>query len=83
EAIGTPGERRVLDSIYEIMPSRNFSSDCLQSFASELAVVELNDVLWSDWGRHERILESLRQIGRTPAFSVLGDWKPKRADEVA
>ena len=33
-------------------------------------VVELNDVVWSDWGNEERITETLRQIGKTPLFTI-------------
>ena len=79
EAIGSPHEKAVLDSIYESMPSRNFSADCLQRFPAELAVIELNDILWSDWGRQERIVEALRRIGRKPSFKVLGVSNPKKA----
>lgn len=66
--IGANEESEVLESIYEDMPVRNFSSHLLQCSPSHLAVVELGDVLWSDWGRAERIRDSLRQIGKVPAF---------------
>jgi mannose-1-phosphate guanylyltransferase len=36
----------------------------------QIAVLELNGVLWSDWGRRERIEETLREIGKQPAFAV-------------
>jgi mannose-1-phosphate guanylyltransferase len=69
-AIGTSQEARVLEAIYEIMPTRNFSSDLLQQVPDRVAVTELIDVFWSDWGRPERIMEALRRIGRTPAFPL-------------
>jgi len=69
-AIGTSGESRVLESIYRAMPSRNFSSDLLQRVPDRVAVSELTNALWSDWGRPERITEALRRIGRTPAFPL-------------
>jgi mannose-1-phosphate guanylyltransferase len=68
EAIGTPMEERVLASIYGEMPQRNFSSDLLQRARTEVAVMELRDVLWSDWGRAERIQETLARVGRRPAW---------------
>ena len=34
------------------------------------AVMELTDVLWSDWGKPERIAETLRRIDRRPAFPL-------------
>jgi mannose-1-phosphate guanylyltransferase len=68
EAMGTPLEPRVLTSIYGEMPQRNFSSDLLQRARNEVAVIELRDVVWSDWGRAERIEETLARVGRRPAW---------------
>jgi len=69
DAIGTARESAVLDRIYETMPTRDFSKDVLQEASDELAVLPLEGVLWSDWGRPERIVETLRSIGQEPAFS--------------
>ena len=69
ESIGEKREEQVLEGIYEVMPSRNFSAHLLQEFPRHVAVMELRDVIWSDWGKPERITETLRQIGREPAFS--------------
>jgi len=68
ESIGKPQEEQVLDSIYHVMPRRNFSAHLLQEFPNHVAVMELRDVVWSDWGKAERIAEVLRQIGREAAF---------------
>jgi mannose-1-phosphate guanylyltransferase len=68
ESIGGPREEQVLDKIYQDMPSHNFSAHLLQEFPECLAVMELRDVVWSDWGKPERITETLRQIGREAAF---------------
>jgi len=69
EAIGTSRESSTLDEIYRDMPKRNFSSDFLACAPESVGVIELKDVLWSDWGRPERIVDTLRVIGRDPAFS--------------
>jgi mannose-1-phosphate guanylyltransferase len=69
-AIGTTEEGRVLEAIYREMPVRNFSSDLLQRVPEQVAVIELSQVLWSDWGKPERIVETLRRIGRQPAFPL-------------
>ena len=69
-AIGTAEEIRVLDDIYRDMPEKNFSSDLLQQVPDRIAVTELTNVLWSDWGRPERITEALRRISRIPAFPL-------------
>jgi mannose-1-phosphate guanylyltransferase len=68
-SIGNQRDEEVLESIYQIMPSRNFSAHVLQEFPRQVAVMELRGVLWSDWGKPERIAETLRQIGREPVFS--------------
>jgi mannose-1-phosphate guanylyltransferase len=70
QAIGGPKEGQVLEAIYRDMPVKNISSDLLQHVPEQLAVVELTGVLWSDWGKPERIIETLRRIDRQPAFSL-------------
>ena len=70
QAIGGPEERRALEAMYRDMPAKNFSSDLLQRVPETLAVVELTGVLWSDWGKPERIAETLRRIDRRPAFPL-------------
>jgi mannose-1-phosphate guanylyltransferase len=68
ESIGSLQENVVLEGIYQVMPNCNFSVHLLQQFPKHVAVMELRDVLWSDWGRPERIVETLRHLGREPRF---------------
>ncbi len=67
-AIGLPEEPRLLRSLYERMPVRSFSTDILEQAPHRLAALDLQGVRWSDWGRPERIVESLRQLGKAPIF---------------
>jgi mannose-1-phosphate guanylyltransferase len=69
-ALGGPEEGYVLDTIYRNMPAKNFSSDLLQCTPETLAVIELTGSLWSDWGKPERITETLRRIDRRPAYPL-------------
>lgn len=69
EAIDTVEELRVLDAIYEAMPCRNFSSHLLQCAPKQLAVMEMRDVLWSDWGHPKRITDILDKIGKQWTFA--------------
>jgi mannose-1-phosphate guanylyltransferase len=69
EAIDTTEELQVLDAIYEAMPRLNFSSHLLQCAPERLAVMEMTDVLWSDWGSPERILSGLEIFERRPAMA--------------
>jgi mannose-1-phosphate guanylyltransferase len=74
DTIDTAEQLRVIEAIYEDLPNRNFSSHLLQCVPERLAVMEMNDVLWSDWGNPERILSGLENIGRRP--SIAEDPRP-------
>ena len=69
-AIGSSEEGTVLEAIYAAMPRRNFSSDLLECVPAHIAVIELSRVLWCDWGQPQRIVETLRRIGKRPAFPL-------------
>ncbi|MCS6303085.1 MAG: NTP transferase domain-containing protein [Nitrospira sp.] len=66
--IGRPREAAVLEQIYAEMPKENFSAGLLQRRPDTVAVMELENVLWSDWGKPERIAETLRRINKQPTF---------------
>jgi mannose-1-phosphate guanylyltransferase len=68
KTIGTVHESQTLHQLYRYMPHMNFSSDVLQKVPERLGVIELEEVLWSDWGRPERIRETLEVLGKNPAF---------------
>ena len=68
KSIGTVHESQRLHQLYRHMPDMNFSSDLLQHVPERLGVIELEEVLWSDWGRPERIKETLEILGKKPAF---------------
>lgn len=69
-AIGLPQESLTLERIYQAMPQRNFSKNFLERIVSHLATIELQGVLWSDWGRPERIIETLGFLRKKPAFPL-------------
>jgi mannose-1-phosphate guanylyltransferase len=68
EALRAGRDDTVLEEIYQDLPSRDFSSDLLQRAADRLGVLEMSGVWWSDWGRPERILETLRALERPVAI---------------
>jgi mannose-1-phosphate guanylyltransferase len=70
DEIGGPREAAVLEQIYAEMPKENFSAGLLQLRPDAVAVMELENVLWSDWGKPERIAETLRRINKQPTFPV-------------
>lgn len=70
QAIGTSEEVKVLSAIYRDMPAKSFSTHLLQQVPEQVMTIKLNGVLWSDWGKAERITETLRRIDRKPAFPL-------------
>lgn len=61
-------ERLALAHIYRGMERKNFSRDFLEHLPNQIAVLTLDDVHWDDWGRPERIVESLARLGKCPIF---------------
>jgi len=70
ESWETPNESAVITDVYRQMPTHNFSSHLLQQLPDRVAVMELTKLLWSDWGKPERIAETIRRIGKTPTFPL-------------
>lgn len=66
--IGMPAESEAVERAYRGMPSVNFSRDILEQAADWTVVLPMRGVHWSDWGRPERVEQTLRAIG---ARSVL------------
>ena len=61
-AFDTDTEDEALHRAYREMPSWNLSKDLLGRCAENLAVMELDGVQWSDWGKPERILKSIGRM---------------------
>jgi mannose-1-phosphate guanylyltransferase len=73
-AIGTHREQQVVEEAYRAMPPANFSTAVLARYPERLAVLPVQHVLWSDWGRGVRIVDTLTRLGvpvpsRTAAYS--------------
>lgn len=64
------GDMPALDALYARMPLRNFSSGLLARAPERVAVVEADGILWSDWGKPERIADTLLRLGKQPAFPL-------------
>ncbi len=70
--LGTESELEVLEEMYETLPNANFSSHLVERAVRSAVVLELRDVVWSDWGNERRIVETLKRIGKRPSFAVAG-----------
>jgi mannose-1-phosphate guanylyltransferase len=71
QAQGKPSSTEIARAIsraYDQMPHADFSRDLLQRCPEAALVLPLGNVEWSDWGRPERVMESLRRLGKRPAF---------------
>lgn len=68
--VGRPAERAVVERIYQDMPERDFSAGVLERGAEHLALMDLDGVRWSDWGRPERVLQTLERLGIGAPFAV-------------
>ena len=69
-SIGTSREAQILDEIYHDIAAHDFVSELLQRVPGRAAVIEMKGVLWSDWGKPTRIIDTLRRIGRDPSFPL-------------
>ncbi len=58
-----PLEREsILNEIYPLLPSINFSKAILESCTGQLCVMEVSDTNWSDWGNEHRILADIERL---------------------
>lgn len=66
--MGRPGEAEALARAYRDMESINFSRDFLEAIADRTVALPMTDIHWSDWGRPQRVVETLSRIGRCQSF---------------
>jgi mannose-1-phosphate guanylyltransferase len=66
--IGTPVEHRVMRSLYANLPPIEFSTQVLERFSPEMAVLPVRGVEWSDLGEPDRVLEVLARHNLSPAW---------------
>jgi mannose-1-phosphate guanylyltransferase len=81
-SLGTANEKDALRTVYRDLPSIDFSRRVLAEFATELAVLRVAGVSWSDLGDPERLLAIMSGDGRisgggppipgSPYFAVPG-----------
>ncbi|MDR3610353.1 MAG: sugar phosphate nucleotidyltransferase [Ignavibacteriaceae bacterium] len=62
DSLGTKHEKDIIKEYFKLMPDVNFSKDFLENVADQLAVLEIPDVYWSDWGEEQRITYDLKKF---------------------
>lgn len=68
----TASELVALDSTYRTLPRGDFSRDVLATASTRPLVLPLGDVEWNDWGRPERIAQTLAPLGKQSSFAARG-----------
>jgi mannose-1-phosphate guanylyltransferase len=77
--LGSPWESEALREVYSKMPESNFSKAILERVPERIGAVVMNDVGWSDWGRPERIIETLEGLRLEANFPKPGRLSPQFA----
>jgi mannose-1-phosphate guanylyltransferase len=67
-ALGSPTEPAAVRALYSRLKPASFAADVLAACPSRVAVLPVSGVQWSDWGRPERVLSTLAELGIHP------DW---------
>ena len=57
-----------IQKLFQSIPAFDFSNTILTQVTRESVVLPLEEVIWSDWGRPERVFSTLREISREPRF---------------
>jgi hypothetical protein len=82
EAIETEAETRTTREVYRELRPVNFSKELLEpmvaQFLSSVVTLPVRNVLWSDWGTAERILDVLRRTGTLTRLNGWSNPKPSR-----
>jgi mannose-1-phosphate guanylyltransferase len=68
KAIGSLHEGHMLRQLYQKMPTLDFGRDLLQRIPERLGMIEIEEVLWSDWEQADRILDTLNVLRKEPGF---------------
>jgi len=77
--MGRAGQTEAVAEAYRAMECVNFSRDIVEPAAERMAAMPMDGVHWSDWGRPQRIAETLARIGKTQSFPAeIVDESPRR-----
>ncbi len=61
-------EASALATVYNDLSPADFSRDILQHVSERSMVLPMEGVDWCDWGRPQRVTETLARLGRRPLF---------------
>jgi mannose-1-phosphate guanylyltransferase len=78
QSLGEPTSTGIASAVsraYHEVPHADFSRNLVQRCPDAALVLPLGDVEWSDWGRPERVTESLGRLGKSPAFTTRSELR--------
>lgn len=67
-AMGRKGQAEAVARTYQDMQSVNFSRDIVEAAPERMTALAMDGVQWSDWGRPQRIAQTLADIGKSRLF---------------
>ncbi|HXX74594.1 MAG TPA: sugar phosphate nucleotidyltransferase [Nitrospiraceae bacterium] len=68
--VGDAQEHEIANEVYRMIPTVNFAATVLARQFSRLLVLPTTHVQWSDWGKKERILQAMFDLGQRRYPSV-------------
>jgi mannose-1-phosphate guanylyltransferase len=68
--VGDAQEHEVANDVYRMIPPINFAATVLVRQFQRLLVLPIKHVRWSDWGKKERILQTMLDLGYGRPASV-------------
>jgi mannose-1-phosphate guanylyltransferase len=71
KCFGTAAEPRKIQELYAQIDSIDFSSSVLSRSPRKLAVLKVGGIKWSDLGEPARVLETIRQTGSRPLWTMV------------
>lgn len=80
--LGRSGETEAVARAYRAMERVNFSRDIAEPAAGRMVALPMDGVFWSDWGRPQRIAETLKRIGKPHTFPAEIVEEPSRLEEL-
>jgi mannose-1-phosphate guanylyltransferase len=68
--LGTVFEQQTIERLYASISSTNFSDDVLARCPTNLAVLPVRDVEWSDLGEPRRVIDTFARMGIRPRWAA-------------
>jgi hypothetical protein len=64
DLLGTARELGVMERLYEHPPTASFSTEVLERYPTNLGVLPVRGLKWSDLGEPQRVMAVLSRLGR-------------------